>query len=64
MLSFAEKKLSELGCMKINLQIMESNEVVEGFYLKNGYQAEKRVSMGKRLLENIVSTEPVISPER
>jgi len=50
--------------MKINLQIMESNEVVEGFYLKNGYQAEKRVSMGKRLLENIVSTEPVISPER
>ena len=53
LLSFVEKKLSELGCMKINLQIMEGNEVVEGFYLKNGYNTEKRISMGKRLPENI-----------
>ena len=53
LLSFAERKLSELGCMKINLQIMEGNEAVENFYLANGYHTEKRISMGKRLPENI-----------
>jgi ribosomal protein S18 acetylase RimI-like enzyme len=58
LLAFAERKLSGLGCMKINLQIMEGNEVVENFYLANGYQTEKRISMGKRLPENINSTEP------
>ena len=56
LLSFAERKLSELGCMKINLQIMEGNEAVENFYLANGYRTEKRISMGKRLSENISST--------
>jgi ribosomal protein S18 acetylase RimI-like enzyme len=54
LLAFAEQKLSELGCMKINLQIMKGNEVVESFYLANGYQTEKRISMGKRLPENII----------
>lgn len=49
LLSFAEERLSEKGCMKINLQIMEGNELVEAFYLSNGYQTEKRISMGKRL---------------
>jgi len=57
LLSFAERRLSELGCMKINLQIMEGNEVVENFYISNGYQTEKRISMGKCLPENISSTE-------
>ncbi len=46
LLSFAEEKLSEKGCMKINLQIMEGNEPVEAFYLSNGYQTEKRICMG------------------
>lgn len=58
LLSFAERKLSELGCMKINLQIMEGNEVVENFYIANGYHTEKRISMGKRLPENINNAEP------
>ncbi|CAB1060646.1 hypothetical protein D1BOALGB6SA_5413 [Olavius sp. associated proteobacterium Delta 1] len=53
LLAFAERKLSEIGCMKINLQIMEGNEAVENFYLANGYHTEKRISMGKRLPENI-----------
>ena len=56
LLAFAEQKLSELGCMKINLQIMEGNEVVENFYLSNGYQTEKRISMGKRLPANVNNT--------
>ena len=53
LLDSAERKLSESGCMKINLQIMEGNEAVENFYLANGYHTEKRISMGKRLPENI-----------
>jgi ribosomal protein S18 acetylase RimI-like enzyme len=57
LLTFAEEKLSEKGCMKINLQIMEGNEAVAEFYLSNGYHAEKRISMGKRLPQNIKTTE-------
>lgn len=53
LLSFAEAKLAERGCMKINLQIMDDNEAVEKFYFSNGYQTEKRISMGKQLPVNI-----------
>jgi ribosomal protein S18 acetylase RimI-like enzyme len=53
LLSFAEEKLSKLGCLKINLQIIEGNEAVENFYRSNGYHTEKRISMGKRLPQNI-----------
>lgn len=53
LLSFAEKRLAEKGCMKINLQIMEGNEPVEAFYLSNGYKTEARISMGKRVPQNI-----------
>jgi ribosomal protein S18 acetylase RimI-like enzyme len=57
LLSYAEEKLSEKGCMKINLQIMEGNETVEVFYISNGYHTEKRISMGKRLEQNIKKSE-------
>jgi ribosomal protein S18 acetylase RimI-like enzyme len=50
MLSYAEERLSEKGCLKINLQILDGNEQVEAFYLKNGYRTEKRISMGKPLI--------------
>jgi len=53
LLTFAEERLSVKGCMKINLQIMDGNEPVEVFYHSNGYQTEKRISMGKRLAQNI-----------
>lgn len=55
LLEFAERKLSDLGCMKVNLQIMADNAAVENFYLTNGYHTEKRISMGKRLPGNIPS---------
>jgi len=51
LLSFVEERLSEKGCLKINLQIMEGNEPVEAFYRANGYNTEKRISMGKRLVQ-------------
>lgn len=58
LLSFVEARLASLGCMKINLQIMESNERVRAFYEANGYSVEERVSMGKRLPENIGLARP------
>jgi ribosomal protein S18 acetylase RimI-like enzyme len=53
LLSHAEQKLSLLGCMKINLQVLEGNEAAEKLYSSNGYSIEKRISMGKELKENI-----------
>jgi len=53
LLTFAEKRLSSLGCMKINLQVGDGNEAVQRFYQANGYLTEKRISMGKLLKENI-----------
>jgi len=49
----AERALADKGCMKVNLQIMEGNESVAAFYAALGFSIEKRVSMGKRLHENI-----------
>ena len=49
LLSHAEGRLVTLGCLKINLQIADGNEHVQGFYQANGYAVEKRISMGKRI---------------
>ncbi|KGE73885.1 GNAT family acetyltransferase [Spirochaeta lutea] len=51
----AEQALSDLGCVKINLQIMDYNGRVQEFYRKNGYAAEPRISMGKEISHNIPS---------
>jgi ribosomal protein S18 acetylase RimI-like enzyme len=53
LVGFAERALAAKGCMKVNLQIMEGNESVAAFYSALGFSVEKRVSMGKRLPENI-----------
>ena len=50
---FAEKALANKGCVKVNLQIMEGNESVVAFYASLGFSVEKRISMGKRMHENI-----------
>jgi ribosomal protein S18 acetylase RimI-like enzyme len=42
-----EKALAELGCPKINLQLLESNAGAVEFYEKLGYRVEERISMGK-----------------
>jgi ribosomal protein S18 acetylase RimI-like enzyme len=51
-LEHAEKKLSRLGCPKINLQVREGNESVLGFYRAMGYQEDAVVSLGKRLIDD------------
>ena len=53
LVSHAERALTDKGCMKINLQIMDGNEGVVAFYSSLGYSAERRVSMGKRIHANI-----------
>jgi len=49
LLGFAEQVLAQLGCFKINLQILAGNEAVRKFYEANGYTAEERLSMGKEV---------------
>jgi ribosomal protein S18 acetylase RimI-like enzyme len=58
----AEEQLRLLGCPKINLQIMNGNEEVESFYRKLGYEAERRISMGKKIPSNITTAEGGAAP--
>ena len=44
----AERRLREIGCFKINLQVRTENAVVVAFYERLGYVVENRVSLGKR----------------
>ena len=45
----AEKALADLGCMKVNLQLLDTNEATAAFYKSVGYSVEPRLSMGKVL---------------
>jgi ribosomal protein S18 acetylase RimI-like enzyme len=58
----AEEQLTLLGCPKINLQIMNGNEAVESFYRKLGYEAEQRISMGKKIPANITDAKSGAAP--
>jgi ribosomal protein S18 acetylase RimI-like enzyme len=44
-----EQKLKSLGCVKINLQVRETNTKVIQFYNRLGYKTDRVVSLGKRL---------------
>ncbi|AIG01796.1 acetyltransferase [Pseudomonas fluorescens] len=48
-----EQALIALGCLKINLQITSGNEAVVGFYEALGYGVEPRISMGKKIKQNL-----------
>ena len=50
---FAERALAAKGCVKVNLQIMDGNDAVTAFYEALGFSVEKRISMSKRITENI-----------
>lgn len=45
----AERRLAALGCVKVNLQVVESNSATVEFYERSGYQIEPRISMSKLL---------------
>jgi ribosomal protein S18 acetylase RimI-like enzyme len=45
----AEKALRELGCVKINLQVRETNQAVIAFYERLGFSNDHVLGLGKRL---------------
>lgn len=45
----AERRLRDLGCPKVNLQVRSSNEAAIEFYRRIGYAVDDVVSMGRRL---------------
>ncbi len=45
----AERRLRDLGCAKVNLQVRTSNETARVFYRQIGYTFDEAVSFGKRL---------------
>ena len=45
----AEKALRQLGCVKINLQVRETNRAVIAFYESLGFSDDHVLSLGKRL---------------
>lgn len=45
----AEAALVQLGCLKVNLQLVASNAATAAFYQSLGFAIEPRVSMGKVL---------------
>ncbi|MBN2629850.1 MAG: GNAT family acetyltransferase [Rhodobacteraceae bacterium] len=49
LLAEAECRLESRGCIKINLQVVESNANVLEFYRRCGYDVEPRISMSKHL---------------
>ena len=53
LVAHAEQALAGRGCLKINLQLLQSNAAVVAFYASMGYAVEPRVNMGKLLHENI-----------
>jgi ribosomal protein S18 acetylase RimI-like enzyme len=49
LMDWAEARLRERGCPKINLQVRHGNEAVLAFYAALGYADDNVVSLGKRL---------------
>jgi ribosomal protein S18 acetylase RimI-like enzyme len=45
----AERRLSAVGCPKINLQVRATNDRAVGFYEHIGYSTDDVVSLGKRI---------------
>ena len=45
-----EQALTELGCAKINLQLLAGNAATVAFYQTLGYCVEERINMGKALV--------------
>lgn len=52
MMLAAERRLLDLGCPKVNLQIRTSNLEARRFYEAIGYSTDEVVSMGRRLIDD------------
>ena len=47
-----ERRLLELGCPKVNLQVRATNTAAVSFYERIGYTTDDVVSLGRRLIED------------
>ena len=45
----AERRLTAVGCPKINLQVRATNDGAIGFYERIGYSTDDLMSLGKRI---------------
>ena len=52
MMDEAERRLRDLGCPKVSLQIRRVNGDVTAFYEQLGYKEDEVISMGKRLVHD------------
>ncbi|MCU1718484.1 GNAT family acetyltransferase [Pseudomonas sp. 5P_3.1_Bac2] len=53
LVAVAEQALTALGCVKINLQVLSSNQATAAFYEALGYEVEPIISMGKIIPANL-----------
>lgn len=53
----AERRLRELGCPTLNLQVSTSNDTAVQFYRRIGYVVDDVVSLGRRLEVDVQPTE-------
>jgi ribosomal protein S18 acetylase RimI-like enzyme len=49
LVEFGIGELKKLGCVKVNIQVRESNLGVVDFYSKLGFSKDRVISLGKRL---------------
>jgi len=54
MMDHIEQMLMARGCPKINLQVRETNTAVLSFYKRIGYEVDAAVSLGKRLIPDVI----------
>lgn len=54
----AERLLAERGCPKLNLQVRSTNTGVIEWYRSLGYDLDGAVSLGKRLIPDVVEPAP------
>ena len=61
MMEEAERRLRELGCPKVNVQVRRTNLEVVAFYRHLGYKEDDMVGLGKRLEhdDGVQHAEPV-----
>jgi ribosomal protein S18 acetylase RimI-like enzyme len=52
MMAEAERRLSDLGCPKVQLQVRKENVEALAFYRRLGYTEDAVVNMGKRLIRD------------
>jgi len=53
LMDVAERRLRDLGCAKVNLQVRASNKTATEFYRQVGYTVDDVVSLGRRLEDDL-----------